>query len=412
MTSAITVDYIAGKRSNENFQMTEEKTLILADRTARQYQLYLGTDTLPQLVLNNLSQRRLSNTDSSVQYHLPDDVQFTGKIVASLRDKSVRIETTNPRRIIERDLTETEENLQQLLERLTFYGNDRNVQLIQLIDLNLLSSQGAYDQQKIFETLKERYDECMEYKRSMIIYDLDSLIGVSKNESESSMGTSVSSSVVNQNVYVYVTTRFREAKIEVSNEKEIMSTERWAVAVVRDPFLLRKFTADVDFTLTEQQQKEEKEYERANQLKLCVKCRESYIKNENRMGTCNYHDGFLYDNLALDSTRYLTSQVTDILNQEEYTAYKDPTKKDEIERKKSRFKYICCHATFHIGGGHHGCRKDKHGYDESQIDQQTNIKEEELICEWENACILNVGYNRRLTDLIQKRNLQQISTRH
>ena len=97
----------------------------------------------------------------------------------------------------------------------------------------------------------------MAYKRSMIIYDLDSLIGVDKNESESSMGTSVSSSVVNQNIYTYVTSRFREAKIELTREKETMSIERWAIAVVRDPFLLKKFTADVDFMLTDRQVNEE-----------------------------------------------------------------------------------------------------------------------------------------------------------
>ncbi|CAF4627428.1 unnamed protein product, partial [Rotaria magnacalcarata] len=80
-----------------------------------------------------------------------------------------------------------------------------------LIDLNLLSSKGAYDEKKIFETLKERYDECMEYKRSMIVYDLDSLVGVNQSDSESSMGTSTSTSIVNQSIYIYVTSRFREA---------------------------------------------------------------------------------------------------------------------------------------------------------------------------------------------------------
>ncbi|CAF5172085.1 unnamed protein product, partial [Rotaria magnacalcarata] len=121
------------------------------------------------------------------------------------------IQKNNRRHIIEDSLRETEENLQQLLERITSYGNDRNVPLLQLIDLNLLSSKGAYDENKIFETLKERYDECMEYKRSMIVYDLDSLVGVNQSDSESSMGTSTSTSIVNQSIYIYVTSRFREA---------------------------------------------------------------------------------------------------------------------------------------------------------------------------------------------------------
>ena len=84
--------------------------------------------------------------------------------------------------------------------------------MLQLIDLNLLSSRGAYEEKKIFETLRERYDECMEYKRSMIVYDLDSLIGVTESESDSSMGVSTSTNLVNHGVYIYVTSRFREAK--------------------------------------------------------------------------------------------------------------------------------------------------------------------------------------------------------
>jgi hypothetical protein len=118
--------------------------------------------------------------------------------------------------VIEDELKAHEQSLQQLLECITSYGNDRNVQLLQLIDLNLLLSKGDHDEKKIYETLKERYDECMEYKRSMIIYDLNSLIGVNKSESESSMGTSTGSSIVNQSIYMYVTSRFREAKVEAS----------------------------------------------------------------------------------------------------------------------------------------------------------------------------------------------------
>ena len=268
-------------------------------------------------------------------------------------------EMNNKRHVIEQGLIETEQNLQQLLERLTSYGNDRNVQLIQLIDLTLSSSQDAYDEKKIFETLKERYDKCMNYKRSMIIYDLDSLIGVSKNESESSMSTSVSLSVVNQNICIYVTSRFCEAEIELSREKETMSTERWAIAVVRDPFLLKKFTVDVDFMLTERQLKEEEEeYRRTTHVLICVKYREYYIESENKMGAFNYHDGFVYDNLSLDSTRYKTSEVIEILNREECVAYKEPQKKEGIDPGKTRFKYIYCHATLRAGGGVHGCRKD------------------------------------------------------
>ncbi|CAF3659034.1 unnamed protein product [Rotaria sp. Silwood1] len=235
LTSAITVHYLAQKRYNNKYEITEDDALVLADRTARQYQLFLGLDTLPRLLLQNLGNRRSLVDDRSrspnqpSEFHLPDSYRFTGKIIISLHDKCVRIEIiqrNNQRHVIEDSLRRTEENLQQLLERITSYGTDRDVQLLQLIDLNLLSSKGAYDEKKIFETLKERYDECMEYKRSMIVYDLDSLVGVNQSESESSMGTSTSTSIVSQSIYIYVTSRFREANIEESEADKRHRNER------------------------------------------------------------------------------------------------------------------------------------------------------------------------------------------
>ena len=200
------------------------------------------------------------------------------------------VETGGRIAVIEHELNPNETSVQSLLERLTVYGKDRNVQLLQLIDLNLLASQGAYDEKKVFETLKERYDECVAYSRSMIIYDLDALVGVNKSESDSSMGRSMSSSVVNQSVYTYVRARFREAVVEqqeeASDEQQQQQTvEKWAVAVIREPFLLRQFANDVQFARTRHEEEElESERRKAEDLLKCIKCKDLYIDNENKMG--------------------------------------------------------------------------------------------------------------------------------
>ena len=330
LLSAITVRYLAQHRENDKYEIKEEDALMLADRTARQYQLYLGLDTLPRLLLQNLEDLHQFSSEKKfdshlIEYHLPKDCQFTGKILINLHDQYVRIEAIgekNQRYVIEDKFKFHEETLQQLLERITSYGKDRNVQLLQLIDLNLLSSKGAHDEKKIFETLKERYDECMGYDRLMIVYDLDSLIGVNQSESESSMGIATSSSVVNQSIYLYVTSRFREAKVE-----------RWAIAVARDPFLLRKFIADADFTLTSKQKEQEKDdHRRATEVLTCVKCRDYYIESENKMGACSFHDGFVYDNSSLELKQYRPSEAIEILTLEEYFAFQGESKKEEIEK--------------------------------------------------------------------------------
>ncbi len=424
MNSEITTHHRCERRTKPNYEVTEEDALKLADRTARHYQLYLGLDTLPRLQLRNLYDRNelakirgrpINDVDDSQAFHLPKERIFTGKIVISLTDCRVRIETlddSNQRRTIEDKFRETEQNLQQLLERITAYGTDRNVQLLQLIDLNLLSSKGAYDEQKASEILKECYDECTSYKRSMIVYDLDSLIGVNKSESDTSMGTSVSSSVVNQHIYVYVTNRFQEAKIEVSNPDEKSRTERWAVAIVRDPFLLKKFTTDVDFTPTEkQQEKEDEDHRKSTEIIACVKCRDSYIESENKLGACTHHDGFVYDNSELDLKKYRLSEAIEVLNRDEFIAMnsKKKTEDVDIERRKTRMKFICCGAVVQTGGNNGGCKKLKHGFDQGQRRRENrDILMKQDIEAWENECFENIYYNDIRQDLFKKREQQPL----
>ncbi len=418
MNSEITTHHRCQRRIRPNYEVTEEDALILADRTARHYQLYLGLDTLPRLQLQNLFDRKKlskihscskTKDDDSQSFHLPKKCTFTGKIVISLTDRYVRIETINQSNqqysVVEDRFRETEQNLQQLLERVTGYGTDRNVQLLQLVDLNLLSSKGAYDEQKVSEILKECYDECTAYKRSMIVYDLDSLIGVNKSESDSSMGTSTSSSVVNQRIYVYITNRFQEAKIESSNPDEKSRIERWAIAIVRDSFLLKKFTNDVGFTPTDKQRNdEEEEHRKSTEVIACVKCHESYTEKENKLGVCTHHDGFVYDNLALDLKKYRLSDAIDVLNNEEFVASKDASKKEDLERRKTRMKFICCGAIVQTGGNIGGCKKTKHGFEyRGQRKHNRDILLKEDIKKWETECFENIYYNDKYQDIIDKR---------
>jgi hypothetical protein len=187
--------------------------------------------------------------------------------------------------IVEYELYENETNVQTLLERLTAYGKNRNVQLLQLIDLNLLASQSAYDEKKVYETLKDRYDECAAYKRSMVVCDLDALVGVNISEMDSNTGRSSTSSVHNQSIYTYVLSRFRDRAMEQVQQKDTDNVERWSVVVIRDPFLLRQFCKDVQFTRTRQEEEElELDRHKAEDLLKCVKCKDFYIENENRIG--------------------------------------------------------------------------------------------------------------------------------
>ncbi|CAF3715074.1 unnamed protein product [Rotaria sp. Silwood1] len=406
-TRAITVRCMAAQRTQPKFHVNYREALKIADRTAQQYQIFLGSETLPRLLLRNLM------SGSKIRVNHLSRHMYAGRIIVDLYGRSVRIEIIKSGggfTVIENELFPNETSVQNLLERLTVYGKDRNVQLLQLIDLNLLASQGAYDEKKVFETLKERYDECVAYTRSMIIYDLDSLVGVNKSESDSSMGRSMSSSVVNQSVYTYVRARFREAIVEQQQETDDESqqmVEKWAVAVIREPFLLRQFSSDVQFARTRQEEEEQElERRKAEDLLKCVKCKDLYIENENKMGNCVHHDGFIYDNSASDLAIYTQNEVAYMLTKLECDVINYPERREEFERQKSKFKWICCDTTVTTGSGAGGCKKGKHGFGEQIEEGQRRDGrrlDQKMIKRWEDECRCNQEYNEKWLLLLENR---------
>ena len=270
--------------------MNETEALQIADNIAQQYQVYLGSVTLPRLLLRHT----LADSHHSSAYHLLPDFKYTGRMIVDLHGQNICIEvyqsgnnvkSISQSSVIEHPLDPNENNVQTLLERLTAYGKSRNVQLLQLIDLNLLASQNAYDEKKVHETLKDRYDECASYQRSMIIYDLDSLVGVIKSGNDLNMGRSLSYTLHNQGIYTYVLARFRDRGVEYNQIDQIDSIERGAIVIIRDRFLLRRFSEDVQYPLTRQQEEElELERRKSEDPVKCIKCNDFYIENENRMG--------------------------------------------------------------------------------------------------------------------------------
>ncbi|CAF4671549.1 unnamed protein product, partial [Rotaria sp. Silwood2] len=387
LTGTITVKCMTMQRDNSNYQIGEIEALKMADHTAQQYQIFIGNETLPRLFLRN----KLADAHHPHTYHLSSNFRYTGRIIVDLHNKHIRIEITNNDQpsIIEHDLYPNETNVQTLLERLTNYGNSRNVQLLQLIDLNLLASQGAYDEKKVYETLKDRYDECVSYSRSMIVYDLDTLVGVNKSESDSNMGLSNTKSIHNQSIYIYVLARFRDRAMENVQKDETDNVQRWAVVVIREPFLLRQFCVNTQYPRTRpEEEQDELERCKAENILKCVKCKDFYIENENKMGTCIHHDGFVFDTEAADLTIYTPSEVAKILRELERKIIKYPNRREELEMQTKKFKWICCDETFtNVRTG--GCKRGKHGFFPNGGNNRLN---QAIIEEWEDACRNNEEY--------------------
>ncbi|CAF4654000.1 unnamed protein product [Rotaria sp. Silwood1] len=399
----ITVHCIDMQRINPQYQLDYRTMLQLADTTARQYRIVIGSETLPTLLLRADNNHSFENNQKSISRFndLPNKKNsvYTGKIIVNLDVRRIDVEAINIHPITgEREkvvcqelLTGSETNIQELLERLTVYGKSRNVQLLQLIDLNLLSAESAYDEKEKFEILKERLDECAAYRRSMIVYDLDSLIGVNKSEGNSSMGRSTNLSLINHNVYTYVKDKFKSAYIQSStsnnnngiNKDTVVNEEKWSVVVICDPFLLRQFCDDVAFTRSISEiEKEEAEMRRADQPIKCVQCNDYYLEQDNKMGVCVHHDGFVYDNLSLTLTQWGQQAAIAQLLKEEAEAINQSTTNVMTSEQKEHIE---------PSGMMSGCKRGKHSSADITLIQ------------WEYACDHNREYQEKRLNLLQSR---------
>jgi hypothetical protein len=100
------------------------------------------------------------------------------------------------------------------------------------------------------------------------------------------------------------------------------------------------------------------------------------------------------------------SEVAYALTKLESEAINNPERREQIEREKNKFKWICCDTTVTTGSGAGGCKKGKHGFGE-QIGEgqqrdgrrldQTTIKQ------WEEECQRNQEYNERWLLLLENR---------
>jgi hypothetical protein len=107
------------------------------------------------------------------------------------------------------------------------------------------------------------------------------------------------------------------------------------------------------------------------------------------MINCTYHDGFVYDNSSLELTKYISTDVSQIKNRDEFQLINYPQMKDDIERRKERFKFICYDTTVQLTqeATNGGCKKEKHGF--GKLSKRNKILTKDHIDQWEQSCIDN-----------------------
>ncbi|CAF1421238.1 unnamed protein product [Rotaria sp. Silwood1] len=271
--------------------------LELADNVAREFNCWFGVGTLPEIcrmypnLFNSQRDQNYEEYSLTLSQLLP-----SGRIMVDLRERKCLIELTNEP-TLEKELQDNETSMLTLIARFVHGCSTRNIDTIQIIDLNFLTKQNAFDENQIFELLTTTFLECNEYNRSMLIFDIDSLIMLTVSDSEMSKSESIS----NIRLYQFIREKCKTAIVQqISSDKDIkMVKEKWIVIIVKHPLLRQLIIDDIEFKETaEQLQKEEDNKKKRiddETEKVCPKCQQNYIPSKTNYGNCRYHDGFIYD---------------------------------------------------------------------------------------------------------------------
>jgi len=165
------------------------------------------------------------------------------------------------------------------------FAVERDLDFIQLIDADVLASNAAYDEQTRMEVLTDRQQECRGYSKSLMIIDLDSLVGVSMSNSISNMGPSLSYSFVNQNLFSWA--------CDTMNRSEILPNagiERWTFVIVSNEFAKDSFRTMIKFPLTAEEKKQKITEKQESSVSVrCARCSKLFLRSDNKFGECKLH---------------------------------------------------------------------------------------------------------------------------
>jgi hypothetical protein len=84
----------------------------------------------------------------------------------------------------------------------------------------------------------------------------------------------------------------------------------------------------------------------------------------------------------------------------------NPERREDYERQKNKFKWICCDTTVITGSSAGGCKKGKHACGEQTGEGQRRDGrrlDQVMIKRWEDECRRNQEYNEKWLLLLENR---------
>jgi len=359
----------------ESIDIRNEILTKIADKVARDFQILLGSTTIPNL-LEGFSENQSNN-------FIYDYRRYTGKILVDLscadnkkaemqleyedekeKDKSKKFKI----QVVELPNAMLTHDVIPVLLKLSIH---ENVDFIQMFDTYMLLNNAAFDDNTVMETVLEKISEWQQYPRSMAIFDVDSLIGVNENMSDSSMGQSNSYSITNNRLWQQVVIQTANSKLNDTLDTKDNKNHKWVVVITKIQFMCKQFKSLTRFPLTED---EINEIENNTKPRMCLSCNSSYTNGKNNIDSCSYHDGPLVDirvkerkdmfHLEEDNLQenFLNLRVVD-----GDMGTQNSTTIAQLRQDMSKnFIYLCCLQAYKSTG----CKKDFHSDEKIRHDKK------------------------------------------
>lgn len=324
----------------------------ICDKVARDYQIQLGSDTVPKLMLKHTTENT-KNASSSGRTITKARLNYTGKILIDLsreNNGSMQLEykeesgVNNIQEIrLPNDVKLTHDCIGYLLK----LSIEKSIDFIQMFDVSMMLSNGAFDDNASMECALEKLAEWQEYASSMAIFDVDSLIGVSANVSDSSMGQSNSYSITNNRMWHQVVIQTANSDLSSSSSAAAASEKhKWVVVVSKSEFVCEQFKSLSKFRQTVSERKEAEENAKG---RVCLNCEMMFMNGKNNIDSCAYHDGPLVaTSLTADKMCHIPRKSLEI-----YFQVATPEKRPDMFKN---LVYLCCFQ----GYNSMGCKKHFH----------------------------------------------------
>ena len=217
-----------------------------------------------------------------------------------------------------------------------------NVDNIQLIDTDALVSASAFDEAAIGELINEALEEFDKFDNGLIVFDADTLIGVT--ESQSGTNESNSYSVKNQQLWQNLLHAFRRSFYNIDTTRR-----KWCIFISGSGFLIKQFQNLTNFPkLSADIQIENEEIFNKTKEQKCKNCNCIYVEIDNNLNACAYHPGAL---IKVTNNERIPLSHDDFMN-----LIRRVDNNDDLERLRKDYIFLCCMNQ----GLSPGCTRNKH----------------------------------------------------